>query len=83
MPSGLEQALSQDQIHVALFAHTEGQTYVHLGAHRALAHRLLGRALGGGNELDGDGAATSGDGVGVPYLAQFFDLRCGVRVSLD
>ncbi|MBE1557867.1 hypothetical protein [Nonomuraea africana] len=75
--------MSQDQIHVALFAHTEGQTYVHLGAHRALAHRLLGRALGGGNELDGDGAATSGDGVGVPYLAQFFDLRCGVRVSLD
>jgi hypothetical protein len=57
VPSGLEHALSQDQVDVASFADAEADTYVHLGAHRAVAHYFLGGALGCGCHRDGDRAA--------------------------
>jgi len=49
--------LSEDKVHVPLFLDAEGYADVHLGAHRALSHHFLGRALGGGHEGHGGRSA--------------------------
>ena len=66
VPAGGEHALAEDEVDVFAFADAEADPHVHLGAERALAHGLLGRPLGGGDEGDGDGPAAAGDRVGVP-----------------
>ena len=65
LPAGGEHALAEDEVDVLAFADAEADPDVHLGADRALAHGLLGRPLGGGDEGDGDGPAAPGDRVGV------------------
>jgi hypothetical protein len=55
VPSGVEHALAEDQVDVAALADAEADPQVHLRAHRALAHGLLGRPLGRGHQGDGDG----------------------------
>lgn len=44
VPSGIEHALAEDQVDVAALADAEADPQVHLRAHRALAHGLLGRS---------------------------------------
>ena len=61
MPSGGEHALAEDQVDVAALADAEAHAHVHLRAERALAHRLLGRPLGGRNEGHRDSPAAPGD----------------------
>ncbi len=65
VPAGPELALPEDQVDVALFFDAEGQADVHLRAHRAVPHHLLGRTLGGDHQRHGGRAAKPGDGVGA------------------
>ena len=65
VPARGEHALAEDEVDVLAFADAEADPDVHLRAHRALAHGLLRRPLGRGDEVDGDGASAPGDGVGV------------------
>ena len=65
VPAGGEHALAEDQVDVLALADPEADPHVHLGAQRALAHRLLGRPLRRGDQGHGDGPAAPGDRVGV------------------
>ena len=66
LPAGGQHALSEDEVDVLAFPDPEADPDVHLGAHRAVSHGLLRRALGGRDQADGHGAPAPGDRVGVP-----------------
>lgn len=83
VPAGLDHALSQDELSVAGFADAEAQPDIHLGADRALAHGVLGRALGGGDQVDRWCAATSRDRIGVIDRAWCLAGQFGVLIDDD
>jgi hypothetical protein len=65
VPSGIERFLPQDQLDVAAFPDAQAYPHVHLRADGVFSHGLLGWPLRGGDEVDRDGAAAPGDGVGA------------------
>jgi hypothetical protein len=83
MPPGVEHALAEDQIDVFAFANPEADPSVHLGSDSALAHRLLRRPLGRGNEGYRDCAAEPGDRVAVAHSRGCLVDELGVLVDDD
>jgi hypothetical protein len=65
VPARREGALAEDEVDVAAFADAQADPHVHLGPDGGFAHRVLGRPLGGGDQVDRDRPAAPGDGVGV------------------
>jgi len=65
VPARGEHALAEDEIDVLAFADAEADPHIHLRAHGALTHGLLGRPLGRGDQVDRDGAPAAGNRVRV------------------
>ena len=83
VPPRGEHALSEDQVHVSPLADAEADPRVHLRAHRALPHRLLGWPLGRGDEGYRDRAAQARDGVGVAHRVGCLVGEFGVLIDDD